>query len=123
MSANLELRWLKIDELTGAAKRFAEFSKEDIKEQGNEENFDIKKYEAGVKLVLGKLDNSLMLKKLFNPALGEEAKSADTTLEKDEQAIDAVDLETVTSENQIIGKQDTEKQTKDNEQEETSNAN
>lgn len=81
MSVNLELRWLKVDELTGAAKRFAEFSKEDIKEQGKEESFDIKKYEAGVKLILGKLDNSLLLKKLFN-----------VDLEKDEQVSDEGNL-------------------------------
>ena len=103
MSANLELRWLKIDELTGAARRFAEFSKEDIKEQGKEENFDVKKYEAGVKLVLGKLDNSLLLKKLFNPTLGEEL----------EQVIDAVDTNKVKKVNEV----------KENELEETNNAN
>lgn len=66
MAAELELRWLKTDSVRGAAKRFAIFCKEDIKEQSKNKDFDIGKYESAVKLVLQKLDNSISVEELFN---------------------------------------------------------
>jgi len=66
MAAELELRWLKTDKVRGAAKRFAKFCKEDVKEQSEKEDFDINKYEDAVKLVLQKLDDSISVEELFN---------------------------------------------------------
>ena len=66
MSAELELRWLKTDQYKGAAKRFVEFCKEDVKEQSADENFDIDKYQDSIKIVLEKLEESNSLEELFN---------------------------------------------------------
>ena len=66
MSAELELRWLKTDRVRGAAKRFAEFCKEDVKVQSVNADFDIDKYEDAIKLVLEKLDDSISVEELFN---------------------------------------------------------
>jgi len=78
MSAELELRWLKTESLRGAVRRFAEFCKEDIHEQAKQEDFDLDKYQEGVKLVLQKLDNSLSLEEMFNAELAaEETANAD----------------------------------------------
>lgn len=66
MSAELELRWLKTDKQKGAAKRFAEFCKEDIKGQSDNEDFDIDKYQDAVKIVLEKLSDSNSVEELFN---------------------------------------------------------
>jgi len=66
MSAELELRWLKTEEVRGAAKRFVKFCKEDVKTQAEQENFEIKKYQDAVKLVLHKLDDSMSVEDLFN---------------------------------------------------------
>lgn len=66
MAAKLELRWLKTEKVRGAAKRFAKFCKEDVKEQSEKEDFDIDKYEDAVKLVLQKLDDSISVEELFN---------------------------------------------------------
>ena len=66
MAAKLELRWLKTEKVRGAAKRFAKFCKEDVKEQSEKEDFDIDKYEDAVKLVLQKLDDSISVGELFN---------------------------------------------------------
>ena len=66
MSAELELRWLKTDRVRGAAKRFAEFCKEDVKIQSENADFDIDKYEDAIKLVLEKLDDSISVEELFN---------------------------------------------------------
>lgn len=67
MSAELELRWLKTEDSKGTVRRFAEFCKEDVKEQAELEGFDIDKYQSAVKLVMRKLDNSLSIDKMFNP--------------------------------------------------------
>lgn len=67
MSAKLELRWLKTENVKGAAKRFAEFCKEDVQEQSVLDNFDLEKYQSAVKLVMRKLDNSNSVKEMFSP--------------------------------------------------------
>jgi len=66
MSAELELRWLKTDKQKGAAKRFAEFCKEDVKGQSEIEDFDIDKYQDAIKIVLEKLSESNSVEELFN---------------------------------------------------------
>lgn len=66
MAAELELRWLKTESVRGAARRFANFCKEDVKEQSELEGFDIEKYQDAVKLVLDKLDDSISVEELFN---------------------------------------------------------
>ena len=66
MSAELELRWLKTDKQKGAAKRFAEFCKEDVKGQSEIEGFEIEKYEDAIKIVLEKLTDSNSVEELFN---------------------------------------------------------
>lgn len=67
MSAELELRWLKTQNTKGAVKRFAEFCKDDIKEQSKQDDFDLSKYQDAVKLVIRKLDNSYSVNELFSP--------------------------------------------------------
>ncbi len=76
MSADLELRWLKTGTVKGAVKRFSEFCKEDIRQQSKEEGFDIKKYQDAVKLVVQKLDKSLVLDEAFSPEQKEKEKEA-----------------------------------------------
>ena len=66
MSAELELRWLKTDRVKGAAKRFAEFCKEDVKTESEAVDFDIDKYQDAIKIVLEKLDDSISVEELFN---------------------------------------------------------
>jgi len=66
MSAELELRWLKIDSTRGAIKRFSAFCKEDIKEQARKEDFDLDKYQDAIKLVIEKLDKSASIEGMFN---------------------------------------------------------
>jgi hypothetical protein len=66
MSAELELRWLKTESVRGAARRFANFCKEDVKGQSELADFDIDKYQDAVKLVMQKLDDSISLEELFN---------------------------------------------------------
>jgi len=66
MAAELELRWLKTDDAQGAARRFAEFCKEDVREQSKLDGFDLDKYQEGVKLVLQKLDKAVAVKEIFN---------------------------------------------------------
>ena len=66
MSAELELRWLKTDQQKGAAKRFAEFCKEDVKVQSERADFDMEKYEDAIKVVLEKLSDSSSVEELFN---------------------------------------------------------
>ena len=66
MSAELELRWLKIEEQKGAAKRFAEFCKEDVISQAEIEGFEIEKYQDAIKTVLEKLSESNSVEELFN---------------------------------------------------------
>jgi hypothetical protein len=59
MPANTDLRWLKPAELKGAARRFSEFCKTDIKQQASaDEQLDIETYNKAVKLILGKLTAS-----------------------------------------------------------------
>lgn len=56
MSANTDLRWLKPSSLKGAARRFAEFCKTDIKHQAKVDNdFDNELYVAAAKLIIDKL--------------------------------------------------------------------
>ena len=66
MSAELEMRWLKTESVRGAARRFANFCKEDVREQAKLDGFDIDKYQDAVKLVLEKLDDSITVEELFN---------------------------------------------------------
>jgi len=66
MAAEHELRWLKTDSTQGAVKRFAEFCKEDIREQSKLDDFDLDKYEESVKLVLEKLDRTASVGEIFN---------------------------------------------------------
>ena len=66
MSAELELRWLKADSVRGTVKRFAEFCKEDIKNQSKEEDFDLEKYQDAIKLIMKKLDNSISVEEMFH---------------------------------------------------------
>jgi len=66
MSAELELRWLKTDSVRGAVRRFAEFCKEDIKEQSDKEDFDLGKYQDAIKLIIKKLDKSISVEELFH---------------------------------------------------------
>lgn len=66
MSAELELRWLKTDSVRGAVRRFAEFCKEDIKEQSKNDDFDLEKYQDAVKLIIKKLDKSISVEELFH---------------------------------------------------------
>ncbi len=66
MSAELELRWLKTDSVRGAARRFAEFCKEDVRGQAEAEDFDIDKYQDAIKIVLEKLGDSSSVEELFN---------------------------------------------------------
>ncbi len=66
MAAELELRWLKTEDTQGAVKRFAEFCKDDIREQSKLDNFDVDKYQEAVKVVLEKLDRSNSVGEIFN---------------------------------------------------------
>ena len=66
MAAELELRWLKTENIEGAVQRFAKFCKDDIREQSQEEDFDLDKYQEAVKLVLEKLDKKDSVKEIFN---------------------------------------------------------
>ena len=66
MSAKLELRWLNINKTKGAAKRFAEFCKEDIKDQSNQGGFHLDKYQDAVRLIIRKLDNTHSIEKIFS---------------------------------------------------------
>lgn len=77
MSAELELRWLKTESVKGAVKRFAEFCKEDVREQANLEDFDLDKYQDAVKMVMHKLDNSLSLDEIFSAESQQEISDAD----------------------------------------------
>lgn len=77
MSAELELRWLKTESVKGAVKRFAEFCKEDVREQANLEGFDLDKYQDAVKMVMHKLDNSLSLDEIFGAESQQEISNAD----------------------------------------------
>jgi hypothetical protein len=59
MPANTDLRWLKPAELKGAARRFSEFCKTDIKQQAStDELLDIETYNKAVKLIVDKLKAS-----------------------------------------------------------------
>ncbi|PWQ96351.1 hypothetical protein [Leucothrix arctica] len=59
MPANTDLRWLKPAELKGAARRFSEFCKTDIKQQASaDEQFDVETYNKSVKLIVDKLKAS-----------------------------------------------------------------
>ncbi len=66
MAAELELRWLKTDDVQGAVRRFAEFCKEDVREQSKLDGFDLDKYQEGVKLVLQKLDKAIAVEEIFH---------------------------------------------------------
>ncbi|RVU84219.1 hypothetical protein EOL70_12085 [Leucothrix sargassi] len=59
MPANTDLRWLKPAELKGAARRFSEFCKDDIKQQATaDEQLDVETYNKAVKLIVDKLTTS-----------------------------------------------------------------
>lgn len=82
MSAKLELRWLNIKKTKGAARRFAEFCKEDIQDQSKQDNFNLEKYQDAVRLIIRKLDNTQSLKEIFN-------SEKDSELKVEEKAINA----------------------------------
>lgn len=73
MSSELELRWLKTGELKGAAKRFAEFCKQDVKTEVDQVDFDMAVYQDAIKLVLSRLDHSLTVEKLTQRISAEQA--------------------------------------------------
>lgn len=77
MSAELELRWLKTEDVKGAVKRFAEFCKADVREQAKQDDFDLDKYQDAVKLVMQKLDTSLSINEIFSAEPQEEGSNAD----------------------------------------------
>jgi len=59
MPANTDLRWLKPAELKGAARRFSEFCKTDIKQQAStDEQLDVETYNKAVRLIVDKLKAS-----------------------------------------------------------------
>jgi hypothetical protein len=59
MPANTDLRWLKPADLKGAARRFSEFCKTDIKQQASaDEQLDVETYNKAVKLIVDKLKAS-----------------------------------------------------------------
>ena len=66
MSAELELRWLKTNSARGAVRRFAEFCKNDIREQSLQDDFDVEKYQDAIKLIIKKLDKTESVEGLFN---------------------------------------------------------
>ena len=66
MSAELELRWLKTEQLSGTVKRFAEFCKDDIKTQAKQDGFDLAVYQDAVKQVIEKLDDSISIGEIFD---------------------------------------------------------
>ncbi len=82
MSAELELRWLKTESVKGAVRRFAEFCKEDIREQAKQEDFNLNQYQDAVKLVLLKLDNSLSLDEIFAPEAVEDEETDNESSEE-----------------------------------------
>ena len=57
MPIDTQLRWLKTDDLSQVAKRFAEFCKEDLKQYENDDAFDVDIYQDAIKLVLEKLND------------------------------------------------------------------
>jgi len=75
MSAKLELRWLNIKKTKGAAKRFAEFCKKDVQYQAQQNDFNLEKYQDAVRLIIRKLDNTELLKEVFNPEQESEQKA------------------------------------------------
>ncbi len=66
MSAELELRWLKTERLSGTVKRFGEFCKGDIKDQAQQNDFDLAIYKDAVKQVVEKLDDSIAIGEIFD---------------------------------------------------------
>jgi len=66
MSAELELRWLKTERLSGTVKRFAEFCKDDVKKQSQQDDFDFSVYQDAIKQVVEKLDDSIAIGEVFN---------------------------------------------------------
>ena len=55
MSINTHLRWLKTENLSPVAKRFAEFCKTDIIQYEDDENFELDIYQDAVKFVVTRL--------------------------------------------------------------------
>ena len=66
MSAELELRWLKTERLSGTVKRFGEFCKGDIKNQSKQDGFDLAVYQDAIKQVVEKLDDSVAIGEIFD---------------------------------------------------------
>lgn len=66
MSAELELRWLKTEHLSGTVKRFAEFCKDDVKKQSQQSDFDLPVYQDAIKQVIEKLDDSIAIGEIFD---------------------------------------------------------
>ncbi len=95
MSAELELRWLKIEKTKGTVRRFVEFCKNDVKEQAKEDAFDLEKYQDAVKLIMTKLDKSPLVEKMFSP---EQLKAEQQKKAEDAVAEEAVAVKTVEEE-------------------------
>ena len=89
MASELELRWLKVDDLTGAAKHFALFCKEDIQTQSDQKEFDLNVYQDAVKLVLSKLDKSLTLENL-SKRIAEESEDGDAEVSEFQEELASV---------------------------------
>lgn len=55
MPIDTQLRWLKIDNLSPTARRFAEFCKTDIQQYKDDDEFDLDIYQDAVRFVVQKL--------------------------------------------------------------------
>ena len=55
MPIDTHLRWLKTENLSPVAKRFAEFCKTDITQHENDENFELDVYQDAIKFVVARL--------------------------------------------------------------------
>jgi hypothetical protein len=96
MASELELRWLKVNELKGAAKHFALFCKDDIEKQADQKEFDLTVYQDAIKLVLSKLDRSLTLENLSRRIAEDSGIDVDSNNNNDES--DNVSVDTDNSE-------------------------
>ncbi len=111
MASELELRWLKVNELKGAAKHFALFCKDDIEKQADQKEFDLTVYQDAIKLVLSKLDRSLTLENLSKRiAEDSDADNVDKTIDNPE----AGDVNADTGNSEILHALESAKQGADN---------
>lgn len=88
MASELELRWLKVDDLKGAAKHFAVFCKDDIQKQADQKGFDLNVYQDAIKLILSKLDRSLTLENLSR-RIAEDSEDNETDQSEIQQELES----------------------------------